>query len=141
MKRLSRPLMFLVCVLMLTGDAGGFEDQIPDKFTNLKILPSGVPRAELVRVMREFASALGVRCNHCHVGENPATISRNAWTTCAAEAMPSVLRLRTPGALDFEATARTSAAVATFVNRGSQRFREQAFHRQAHRRMFPGQRG
>ena len=48
--------------------------QIPDKFMNLKVLPQDVSRAELVRVMRGFAGALGVRCNHCHVGDKPDTL-------------------------------------------------------------------
>jgi tetratricopeptide (TPR) repeat protein len=42
--------------------------QIPEKFTNLKILNEGVSRGELVGMMRQFAGALDVRCNYCHVG-------------------------------------------------------------------------
>ena len=45
--------------------------QIPDEFTNLKVLPKEISRRELVSIMRGFAGALGVRCKHCHVGENP----------------------------------------------------------------------
>lgn len=48
--------------------------QIPDQFTNLKVLPKDMPKRELVNMMRNFAGALGVRCNHCHVGENAATL-------------------------------------------------------------------
>jgi hypothetical protein len=40
----------------------------PQAFTNLKVLPKEIPRAELVATMRGFAGALGVRCTHCHVG-------------------------------------------------------------------------
>jgi tetratricopeptide (TPR) repeat protein len=42
--------------------------QIPDTFTNLQVLPRDTPRPELVGMMRVYASALGVRCAHCHVG-------------------------------------------------------------------------
>jgi tetratricopeptide (TPR) repeat protein len=42
--------------------------QIPRTFTNLRVLPKGIPRPELVSVMRSYATALGVRCAHCHVG-------------------------------------------------------------------------
>lgn len=42
--------------------------QVPDEFTNLKVFPEDIGRRELVGAMREFAGALGVRCNHCHVG-------------------------------------------------------------------------
>ncbi len=41
--------------------------QIPDKFTNLKVFPRDVSQVELVQAMRGYASALGVRCTHCHV--------------------------------------------------------------------------
>ncbi|HEX6739705.1 MAG TPA: c-type cytochrome [Vicinamibacteria bacterium] len=42
--------------------------QIPDKFTNLQVLPKDIARPELVRTMRSWAGELGVRCAHCHVG-------------------------------------------------------------------------
>jgi tetratricopeptide (TPR) repeat protein len=54
--------------------AGAAGAQIPDTFKNLEILPKDIPKAELVSVMREFSGALGVRCNHCHVGENISTL-------------------------------------------------------------------
>jgi hypothetical protein len=43
--------------------------QIPDKFTNLQVLPKDIPKPKLVETMRGFCAALGVRCTHCHVGE------------------------------------------------------------------------
>ena len=42
--------------------------QPPDP-TNLQVLPKDIPKPQLVRVMRSFAMGLGVRCEHCHVGE------------------------------------------------------------------------
>ncbi len=45
------------------------QNPIPEKFTNLKVLPATITRQELVPVMRDFAMQLGVRCEHCHVGE------------------------------------------------------------------------
>jgi tetratricopeptide (TPR) repeat protein len=41
--------------------------QIPEKFTNLKVLPKDISRQELQSTMRGFAFALSVRCEHCHV--------------------------------------------------------------------------
>ena len=41
----------------------------PEKFTNLKVLPDSIPRDTLVQLMAGFTRALGVRCTHCHVGE------------------------------------------------------------------------
>ncbi|HJU72727.1 MAG TPA: c-type cytochrome [Gemmatimonadaceae bacterium] len=42
--------------------------QIPDKFTNLKVLPAGIPRDSLVNIMRTISLSLNVRCQFCHVG-------------------------------------------------------------------------
>jgi tetratricopeptide (TPR) repeat protein len=39
---------------------------VPDKFTNLQILPKDISKPELQSTMRGFAFALGVRCNYCH---------------------------------------------------------------------------
>jgi hypothetical protein len=51
------------------------QNPIPEKYTNLKVLRSDIPRAELVPIMRSFAMGLGVRCEHCHVGEPGADLS------------------------------------------------------------------
>ena len=45
------------------------QNPIPEKFTNLQVLPKTITRAELVPIMRSFAQSLGIRCEHCHVGE------------------------------------------------------------------------
>jgi hypothetical protein len=42
--------------------------QIPDRFTNLQVLPQTISRDSLVDLMRSFSFALGVRCQYCHVG-------------------------------------------------------------------------
>ena len=36
---------------------------------NLQVLPKDMTRRQVVQVMRGFTRGLGVRCNHCHVGE------------------------------------------------------------------------
>jgi tetratricopeptide (TPR) repeat protein len=40
--------------------------QIPDKFTNLQVLPKLISREKLVETMRSFTDALGVNCGFCH---------------------------------------------------------------------------
>ena len=40
--------------------------QVPDKFTNLKVLPKDITKQQLVSIMRNFSFALGVRCEYCH---------------------------------------------------------------------------
>lgn len=42
--------------------------QIPDEFKNLQVFPEDISKAELVETMRQFSFALGVRCQHCHIG-------------------------------------------------------------------------
>lgn len=48
--------------------------QIPDKFTNLQVLPKETSKADLVSIMRNYAGDLGVRCGFCHVGGDPNTL-------------------------------------------------------------------
>jgi hypothetical protein len=48
--------------------------QIPDKFTNLQVLPKDISKTELVGIMRNYAGDLGVRCGFCHVGGDPNTL-------------------------------------------------------------------
>jgi hypothetical protein len=42
--------------------------QIPERFQNLQVLPTGIARDSLVNIMRGFSFALGVRCQYCHSG-------------------------------------------------------------------------
>lgn len=42
--------------------------QIPQKYTNLQVLPKDITPKALVDQMRSFAIDLGTRCEHCHVG-------------------------------------------------------------------------
>ena len=41
----------------------------PPKPKNLKILPEDIDHDQLIAIMRGFSGALGVRCTHCHVGQ------------------------------------------------------------------------
>lgn len=72
MKNLSLPTWVLMVVLGV--GSGVLQAQIPQEFTNLKVLPPETERREVISMMRAFAGALGVRCNHCHVGENPTSL-------------------------------------------------------------------
>jgi tetratricopeptide (TPR) repeat protein len=42
--------------------------QVPNEFTNLELLDPEISRGDLVSTMRDWATGLGVRCAHCHVG-------------------------------------------------------------------------
>lgn len=66
----------LVCVLVVIGavttnaQGGGGQAaggaQAPPQ--NLQVLPKTMTRQEVTALMRTVTAALGVQCNHCHVG-------------------------------------------------------------------------
>jgi tetratricopeptide (TPR) repeat protein len=61
--------------------AASAQAQIPDTFTNLKVLPKDIKKSELVNVMRGFAGDLGVRCAHCHEARDPEDLSTFSWAS------------------------------------------------------------
>ena len=69
--RIVVPVVLTCCAL----SGSPVRAQIPDTYSNLQVLPKDIKKQELVGVMRAFSGALGVRCIHCHVGENPVDLS------------------------------------------------------------------
>lgn len=55
-------------LILAAARSGGAAAQIPDTFTNLRVLPENIPRDSLISIMRSFSLGLGVRCQYCHVG-------------------------------------------------------------------------
>ena len=55
----------VLTILLSAGSSASA--QVPDKFTNLKVLPKEITKHEMEATMRSFAFALGVRCDHCQV--------------------------------------------------------------------------
>ena len=53
-------------------DEGKAIAKVESQWGNLKILPQDISDEELKSVMREFNTALGVKCSHCHA-PNPET--------------------------------------------------------------------
>ena len=41
----------------------------PESLINVKVIPKNTPPIQVVGIMRNFAGALGVRCQFCHVGQ------------------------------------------------------------------------
>jgi hypothetical protein len=39
---------------------------IPDKFTNLKVLPQDITKPQLMAIMKGFSKTMNVRCSYCH---------------------------------------------------------------------------
>jgi len=48
--------------------------QVPDKFTNLQVLPKDISKNDLQATMRSFAFALNVRCPYCHAQKADTTM-------------------------------------------------------------------
>jgi tetratricopeptide (TPR) repeat protein len=74
MKMLERCLIALTALVVLVS-AVPATAQIPDEFTNLKVLPEDIGKRDLMNIMRAFSGALGKRCHYCHVGEPGADLS------------------------------------------------------------------
>jgi hypothetical protein len=60
-------------------------------FKNLKVFPQDITRDQLLSNMKFFAQSLGVRCTHCHVGEEGKPLSTYDF---ASDAKPTKLRAR-----------------------------------------------
>ena len=84
--------------------------QIPDKFTNLKVLSKDISKRELVSVMRGFAGGLGVRCNHCHVGEDAATL-KNFDFASDSKAAKQTARVMMAMVREINTTVKTKSGV------------------------------
>jgi tetratricopeptide (TPR) repeat protein len=56
----------LPLALLLAAAPVAAQGEIPDKFTNLQVLPKGISKDDLVATMRDISGALGVRCDYCH---------------------------------------------------------------------------
>lgn len=66
--------MLTLTVLLVLAPVAPVVAQVPDEFTNLKVFPEEIDKRALLGTMRGFTEALGVRCNHCHVGEDPESL-------------------------------------------------------------------
>src|SRR2546423_660878 len=64
----------LIAVVAMVLAASSVAAQAPKKFppdslVNTQVIPRGTPPIQVVGMMRNFASGLGVRCQFCHIGE------------------------------------------------------------------------
>lgn len=74
--RYRNALLRLVLIpLIALGCHGIAAAQIPDTFENLQILPKDIDKGQLLGVMKSYTRALGVRCQHCHIGEEGRPLS------------------------------------------------------------------
>jgi hypothetical protein len=66
-----RLLTAVVAVFAFAFTSAAFRasEQLPQKFTNLSVLPKDIAARDLVDIMKQFCFDLDVRCEHCHQGE------------------------------------------------------------------------
>lgn len=75
--RLHVLAVIAIAGLPVAGLAQGGRGGEPPK--NLQVLPKDMPRNQVTALMRTFAMALGVRCEHCHAEDpNAAAAAANA---------------------------------------------------------------
>ncbi len=80
MKRIATPktagiVLTVLVAMMTTWPAQSQRFEWPERAENLKVLPEDFPPDRLRAVMTGFSRALGVRCSHCHVGEEGQPLS------------------------------------------------------------------
>ena len=120
----------LGALALVTATATRVRAQVPQKYTNLQVLPKDTSPAQLVAMMKSFAQGLGVRCEHCHVGEgNDLSKFDFAADTKPAKAtarkmirMASVLNAEVATIVPPAADASAAARVTCFTcHRGAQK--------------------
>ena len=65
-------LLFCITSIASAQPQGKFP---PDSLINVKVIPKNTPVVDVVGTMRNFAGALGVRCQFCHVGSEGQPLS------------------------------------------------------------------
>ena len=66
---LSCSVVAVLALGIASGQACAQQFSWPEDPQNLQVLPEGTKGRQLGMLMRGFATSLGVRCEHCHVGE------------------------------------------------------------------------
>lgn len=81
----DRPVRSILSRLLLVGACAGFliglpvsalsAEFPPGKLENLMMFPRDIEVKQLLDAMKSFSKALGVRCWHCHVGQEGQDLS------------------------------------------------------------------
>jgi tetratricopeptide (TPR) repeat protein len=87
----ARSAMVVTAGLAAATPVAAQEWRWPERAENLTELPADFPPDRLRAVMLGFSSALGVRCSHCHVGEEGRPLSTFDF---ASDANPNKERAR-----------------------------------------------
>ena len=66
MRRMLLGVALFMAPKLMAQSAGKFP---PDSLVNLRVIPRDLPVLEVIGMMRNYATWLGVRCQYCHVGQ------------------------------------------------------------------------
>lgn len=61
-------ILFMISSFLILNTAGQATKDEHPQATNLKVLPKDISHDELIKTMRNFSAALGVKCGACHAG-------------------------------------------------------------------------
>ncbi len=65
-KKLSVILLLAISVMIMSFKDAPEQKKEEQKFSNLKVLSKKISHDDLIAVMKNYNTALGVKCNHCH---------------------------------------------------------------------------
>src|SRR5574341_2240843 len=74
-KHIGTIVLWVISASVTNISAAPASGQIPDKFSNLQVLPKDISKRALVDTMKSFTRGLGVRCQYCHIGEEGQPLS------------------------------------------------------------------
>ncbi len=90
--------------------------QIPDKFTNLQVLPKDISKQELTSRMRIFSFSLGARCEDCHADKAPGSELRDFASDAKDTKKKAREMMRMVEALNKDYVAKLQPATSTRVD-------------------------
>jgi tetratricopeptide (TPR) repeat protein len=94
--------------------------QVPEKFTNLQVLPKDIQREELTNIMRGFSFSLGMRCESCHVAKTAGSLEAMDFALDTKDKKKTArAMLRMVDALNRDYVAKLEPATATRVECGT----------------------
>ncbi|MEO8576446.1 MAG: c-type cytochrome [Gemmatimonadales bacterium] len=76
-----RKLVILMLTATSVASAQPAHKFPPDSLRNTQVIPRSTPVIEVIGTMRNFTSALGVRCTYCHVGSESIDLSEYDFAT------------------------------------------------------------
>lgn len=65
-KKLAVVMLLFLSILVMSFKISTEDEKKPAPFKNLKVLPKNISHDDLVAIMKNYCTALGVKCGFCH---------------------------------------------------------------------------